>query len=392
MRKGQALFVALFFAALAMTTACTGEQQAAPGPIGVEYVDVIQKDVPITREWVATLDGLVNAQVRTQVSGLLIEQRYTNGAFVRTNSPLFKIDPRPFQAALDQAQGNLSQAAANLEQAQAKLGKAELDVARYTPLAKRNAISQQELDDAVQTNLAAKAQVEQSKAAIQAARAAVDAAQLNLEFTSVVAPIDGVAAIAEAQVGDFVTPIGRPLTTVSTVNPILVNFTASEQDYLNATRTSTLGGISQDQALRALDWDLILADGSVYPHKGRFHALDRQVDVRTGSIMVQIEFPNPGNVLRPGGFGRIRTVVNVQKNALLVPQRAVTEIQGGSLVAVIGEKNLVNIRPVKMGSRVGTKWIVDEGLKPGDRIVAEGVQKVREGLQVHPTPHQSAEE
>jgi membrane fusion protein (multidrug efflux system) len=389
MRKPQAPFVATILAAIAMATGCTGEQQAAASPPGVEFVDVVQKDVPITKEWVATLDGLVNAQVRTQVPGLLVAQRYVNGAFVKKGAPLFQIDPRPFQAALDQARGNLSQANATLEQAQAKLGKTELDVARYTPLAKRNAISQQELDDAVQDNLAAKAEVEQGKAAIEAARAAVDAAQLNLDFTNIVAPIDGVVAIAQAQVGDFVSPTGTPLTTLSTVNPILVNFTASEQEYLNATRQATAKGLSQETVLRALEWELILADGSAYPQKGHFYALDRQVDVRTGSIMVQIAFPNPGNVLRPGGFGRIRTVVNVQRGALLVPQRAVSELQGGNLVAVIGENNLVSIQPVKVGARVDTMWVVDEGLKAGDRVVAEGVQKVKEGLQVNPKLHQS---
>jgi membrane fusion protein (multidrug efflux system) len=388
MQMGQVPFVAVLFTACLMATACETQQEASAGPPEVEVVDVLQKDVPITKEWVATLDGLVNAQVRPQVSGLLIEQKYTDGAFVRENNPLFQIDPRPFQVSLDQANGNLSQAKANLEQSQAKLGKTELDVARYTPLAKRNAISQQELDNAIQANLAAKAEVEQSQAAIQAAQAAVDAAQLNLGFTTILSPIDGIAAIASAQVGNFVTPVGAPLTIVSTVNPVLVNFTASEQEYLNAIRAATLRGTSQEAALRSLEWQLILTDGTVYSHKGRFYALDRQVDIRTGAILVQIQFPNPGNVLRPGGFGRIRTVTNIEKGALLVPQRAVTELQGGNLVAVIGENNIVHIRPVKVGSRVEAMWIVAEGLKPGDRVVAEGVQKVRDGLQVNPKAYQ----
>jgi membrane fusion protein (multidrug efflux system) len=344
--------------------------------------------VPVTKEWVATLNGSVNAQIRAQVAGLLLKQDYSNGAFVKEGAPLFQIDPRPFQAALDQAKGNLEQAKANLQQAQAKLGKTEQDVARYTPLAKESAISQQELDDAVQSNLAAKAQVEQSRAAIESAQAAVDNAKLNLGFTRIASPIDGVVAIATAQVGDFVGPQSGPLTTVSTMNPILVNFTASEQEYLNAMKEAQRLGMTEEATLRQLEWQLKLADGTVYPQKGRFYALDRQVDVRTGSILVQVEFPNPGNILRPGGFGSISTVVRTQQAALLVPQRAVTELQGAYQIAVVGSDNKVAIRPVKVGPRIGTQWIIEEGLKPGERIVAEGVQKVRDGLQVNPKPYQ----
>lgn len=368
--------------------ACGGKEAAAPAPPDVQVVQVVQKDVPVTKEWVATLNGLVNAQIRAQVSGILMKQQYTNGAFVTEGSPLFQIDPRPFQAALDQAKGNLEQAKANLQQAQAKLGKTELDVTRYTPLARESAISQQELDDAVQSNLAAKAQVEQSKAAIESAQAAYENARINLGFTRVAAPIGGVAAISTAQVGDFVGPQSGALTTVSTINPILVNFTASEQEYLNSMRSAEQLGMSEDEALRRMDWQLKLADGSVYPHKGKFYALDRQVDVRTGAILVQVQFPNPGNILRPGGFGSISTVVRLQQGALLVPQRAVSELQGGYLMAVVGADNKVTIRPVKVGPRIGTDWIIDEGLKPGDRVVAEGVQKVRDGMPVNPKPFQ----
>jgi len=227
---------------------CETKQQAASVPPPVEFVEVTQKDVPVTKEWVATLDGFVNAQIRAQVKGLLVKQNYTNGAFLRKGSPLFEIDPRPFQATLDQATANLEQAKANLQRAQAQLGKTELDVARYTPLAKESAISQQELDDAVQANLAAKAQTEQGKAAIESARAAVDSAKLDLSFTRIVSPIDGVTAIATAQIGDFVSPPGEPLTTVSTIDPILVNFTASEQEYLNAMKqAAALGSDEQDE-------------------------------------------------------------------------------------------------------------------------------------------------
>jgi membrane fusion protein (multidrug efflux system) len=337
---------------------------------------------------VATLDGFVNAQIRAQVKGLLIKQDYTNGAFVPKNSALFEIDPRPLQAVLDQANANMEQAKANLQRAQAQLGKTEMDVARYTPLAKESAISQQELDDAVQADLAAKAQVAQGRAAIESARAAVDSAKLDLSFTKIVSPIDGVAAIATAQIGDFVGPPGEPLTTVSTIDPILVSFSASEQEYLNAMKQAAALGADEHAILNRLEWELRLSDGSIYPHKGRFYALDRQVDVRTGAILVKVQFPNPGRVLRPGGFGNISTVVRVQKNALLVPQRAVNELQGGYLVAVIGADNKVSIRPIKVGPKVDTMWIVDEGLKPGERIVAEGVQKVREGMEVRAAPFQ----
>jgi membrane fusion protein (multidrug efflux system) len=368
---------------------CDAKQQAASAPTPVEFVEVMQKDVPVTKEWVATLDGFVNAQIRAQVKGLLIKQDYTNGAFVPKDSALFEIDPRPFQAVLDQANANMEQAKANLQRAQAQLGKTEMDVARYTPLAKESAISQQELDDAVQNNLASKAQVEQGRAAIESARAAVDSAKLDLSFTKIVSPIDGVAAIATAQIGDFVGPPGEPLTTVSTIDPILVTFSASEQEYLNAMKQAAALGADEHAILNKLEWQLRLSDGSIYPHKGRFYALDRQVDVRTGAILVKVQFPNPGRVLRPGGFGNISTVVRVQKNALLVPQRAVNELQGRYLVAVIGADNKVSIRPIKVGPKVDTMWIVDEGLKPGERIVAEGVQKVREGMEVRAAPFQT---
>jgi membrane fusion protein (multidrug efflux system) len=381
-------FALTLWAATNWLAGCETKQQAALAPPAVEFIQVAQKDVPVTKEWVATLDGFVNAQIRAQVKGLLIKQNYTNGGFVSKGSALFEIDPRPFQATLDQATANLRQANANLQRAQAQLGKTELDVARYTPLAKESAISQQELDDAVQANLAAKAQVEQGKAAIESARAAVESAKLDLSFAKIVSPIDGVAAIATAQIGDFVSPPGEPLTTVSTINPILVNFTASEQEYLNAMKQAAVLGADEHAILNKLEWQLRLSDGSVYPHKGRFYALDRQVDVRTGAILVKVQFPNPGNVLRPGGFGNVSTVVRIQKNALLVPQRAVNELQGRYLVALIGADNKVSIRPIKVGPKVDTMWIVDEGLQLGDRIVAEGVQKVREGMEVQVKPFQ----
>jgi RND family efflux transporter MFP subunit len=366
---------------------CSKPSLPPAGPPDVQVVEVVQKDVPITREWVASMNGMVNAQIRAQVTGILLRQEYTNGAYVKVGTPLFTIDPRPFQAALDQAAGNLQQAKANLDRSRAQLGKTQLDVDRYTPLAKQSAISQQELDDAIQNNLAAKAQVEQSKAAIESAQAAVENAKLNLGFTKITAPIEGVSAIATAQVGDFVGPQSGALTTVSTLNPILVNFTASEQEYLKAMAGAAKMGLSDDESLRRLEFRLQLTDGSFYPQTGRFYALDRQVDIRTGAILVQVQFPNPGNLLRPGGFGRISSVVRIEPGAILVPQRAVSELQGGYQVAVVAADNKVGIRSVKVGEKTGDMWIVTEGLKPGERVVAEGVQKAQEGTVVSPKPY-----
>lgn len=378
----------LMVLAAACSTGCGNKEQAAPPPPpDVEVVEVAQRDVPITRDWVATLDGKVNAQIHAQVAGYLLKQNYTNGAFVRKGTLLFQIDPGPFQAALDQAKATLAQAKGNLARAQAQLGKTQQDVARYTPLAKQQAISQQELDDAVQNNLAAQAQVESDKAAIDAAKAAVDSAQLNLGFTRIESPVDGIAAIATAQVGDLVGPQSpNALTTVSTVNPILVNFTPSEQEYLNVAQLA--GG---DTEVRKLDFELQLANGSTYPYKGHIYAINREVDVRTGAILVQAEFPNPDNVLRPGGFGRIGAVVRIQQGALLVPQGAVNELQGGFQVAVVGDDNKVSLRPVKMGAKTGTMWVVAEGLKPGERVIAEGMQKVTDGMVVNPKPFQESQ-
>ena len=400
-RRVQRLAPVLLAAGVILVAGCEKKKEvvAAPPP-DVDVVQVEQRDVPITREWVATLNGLVNAQVRAQVPGYLVKQFYANGALVKKGDPLFQIDPRPYQATLDQAKagveqatGKLQQAQANLETAKARLGKTELDVARYTPLAKENAISRQELDDAVQANLAAKAQVAEANAGIDAARASivaakatVDTAQLNLGFTNVTSPVEGVAGINNAQIGDLVGPSTGPLTTVSTINPILVYFNPSEQEYLSAARATKGRLEGDDSALRRLDFKLLLADGTIYPQSGRFYSVDRQVDVRTGAIAVQTEFPNPSRVLRPGGFGRISVVVRTQQGALLVPQRAVTDSQGAYMIAVVGADNKISIRPVKPGARIGSMWVIDEGLKPGERVVAEGIQRVKEGLVVNPRP------
>jgi membrane fusion protein (multidrug efflux system) len=383
-----AAIVALAIAASFMG-GCGGEQKAAAGPPNVEIATVVQKDVPIVREFVSTLTGLVNAQIRAQVSGYLVKQLYLNGAYVKKGTPLFQLDDRTFKAAVDQATGNLAQAKADLQKAQAQLGKTQLDVDRYTPLAKTGAISQQELDDAVQANLAAKGQVAAAKASIDAGTAALESANLNLGYATVLAPIDGVAGISNAQVGDFVGPQStNALTTVSTVDPILANITPSEEEYLNAMKAAQKSGLTDTQILSPLVWELELTNGSIYAEKGRFYAMDRQVNIQTGTILLQIKFPNPGRVLRPGGFGNVRTVARLEKNALLVPQRAVTDVQGKYLIAVVGEDNKVSIRPVNAGEKVGTMWVITGGLHPGDRVVAEGTQKVQEGLLVNPKPFQ----
>lgn len=333
-------------------------------------VEVLQEDVPIYSEWVGTLDGFVNAQIRPRVTGYLFSQHYKDGSFVEKGALLFLIDPRPFEAALDQSKGQLAQA-------EAALGKTEIDVKRYTPLAKDSVISQEELDNAVQANLG-------NKAAVAAAQAAVAAAQLNLGFTKIISPIDGIAGIARAQIGDLVGPTSL-LTTVSTVDPIKVYFPVSEQEYLNYVKENP------DEAERAahderLALELILADGSIYPYEGRFSVAERQVDVKTGTLRLEGLFPNPGNILRPGQFARVRAVTKMERGALLVPQRAVTELQGSYQVAVVDKDNKVSIRPVKVGERIGARWIIDEGLTPGERVIAEGVQRVKAGMTVAPKP------
>jgi membrane fusion protein (multidrug efflux system) len=358
---------------------------AASVPPDVEVVQVEQENVPIYGEWIGTLDGLVNADVRAQVTGYLQTQGYQEGAFVRKGQLLFQIDPRPFQAALDQAQGQLAQAKAALANAVAVQGRTDLDVKRYTPLAKEQAASQQDLDNAVQNNLAALATVETAKAQIKTYEAAVETAKINLEFTRLVAPIDGIAGQAQLQVGALVTPGSTPVTSVSTLDPIKVYFTVSESQYLAwrkrfPTETSRLAA---DKALRL---ELILADGSTYGHEGRFYFADRQVNVGTGAIRIAGLFPNPGNDLRPGGYAKVRAVISIQQGALLVPQRAVSELQGGYQVAVVDGDNKVTVRTVTVGTRVGNQWIIVSGLNYGERVVAEGVQKVRTGAHVNPKP------
>ena len=331
------------------------------------------------------MDGLVNAQIKPQVTGYLLRQTYTDGPFVKKGQLLFEIDPRTFQAALDQAKGQLANAEAQLATARANQVKTEHDVNRYTPLAKEQAIPQQDLDNAIQANRGGPGSGPSGQSSrSKRRRRRSQSAQLDLGFTKVVSLIDGIAGIAQAQIGDLVSQ-STLLTTVSTVDPIKVYFPVSEREYLDYVKDHP------DAAKRAaaesqLQLQLVLADGSVYPHKGIFSFADRQVDVKTGTLRLQGIFPNPGNVLRPGQYARIRAITKTAKGALLVPQRAVTEQQGNYQLAVVGSDNTVEIRPVKVGDRVGTQWIIENGLKPGERVVAEGIQKVRPGAIVNPKP------
>lgn len=329
-------------------------------------------DVPIWSEWVATTDGAVNAKIRAQVTGYLTTQKYSEGAFVKKGDVLFTIDDRPFRAALDQAKGDLAQQ-------EARLGKAVIDVNRYTPLAAEQAISQQELDDAIQAKLAA-------EAAVAAAKAVVENAQVNLGFTNVTSLIDGIAGLANAQIGDLVGPSGMELTAISTVDPIKVYFVISERDYLNWS-LQYQNEAEMEAKSKELSFDLVLTNGSTWPHKGKFYFADRQVDVRTGSIRLAATFPNPRNVLRPGQFGLIRTIVRTQKDVILIPQRAIIEVQGLHQIMLIDKDNKVSVRPIKTGERIGSDWIVISGLSAGETVLVEGQQKVRPGGIATPIPY-----
>jgi len=326
----------------------------------------VQRDVAVHNEWVATLDGYVNAEIRPHVSGYIISQNYREGDVVRKGQILFEIDPRPFQATLDGAKGELSQA-------KAQLGKSAIDVERDTPLAAQKAVPKEKLDNEIQAKLAAEAMV-------QSGEAAVERAELDLGWTKVTSLVDGVAGIAEVQMGNLVGPTVR-LTSVSQVDPIKVYFPVSEQEYLRAKHVSSNG---QPLQLFTNEPELILADGTVYPHKGKILWTDRQVDTSTGTIRLVAAFPNPGNILRPGLYGRVRIQTSAQKNALLVPQSAVKEIQGGYQVAVVGADKKVSIRPVKAGEKVGTMWVITEGLQSDDEVVVEGIEKVKDGTTVVP--------
>jgi membrane fusion protein (multidrug efflux system) len=399
-----------FAPAIGSTLLCIGCSATANAPGGyppptVELATVEQRDIPIHREWIGTLDGYVNAPIKAQVNGYLLRQNYVEGSFVKKGQLLFEIDPRPFQASVDQTEGQLAQATGQVAQANAQLVQAQaqlassranqrrtqLDLEKYTPLAKAKAVTQQDLDNATQNNLAAmdqvnasqanvetaKAQIEAARAAVKSAAAAVESAKYNLGFTRLTSPIDGVAGMAASQVGTLVGPASVAVTTVSTLDPIRANFTVSEQEYLSFTRQA---GIEVSK----LPLELILSDGSTYARKGRFFFADREVNQSTGSIQLTALFPNPGNILRPGQYAKVRAVIGTKRGALLVPQRAVAELQGTYQVAVVDAQNKTSLVNVKPGDRVGTMWVIEEGLKPGDRVVAEGVQKVGPGSIVVP--------
>lgn len=364
--------------------------QTPSSPV-VEVAPVEQRDVPIYGEWIGTLTGQVNADMKAQVTGYLLTRNYKEGSFVRKGQILFEIDPRPFQAALDQARGQLAQAQAQLVQDEAQLStseanqlKSQLNVEKYEPLAKVDAVSKQDFDNATQTDLANKAQVKAAEAAIAAAKAqikaseaAVETAAINLSFTRLISPIDG---IAQAQVGDLVSTSSGPLTTVSTLDPIRDYFTVSEQEYLALQKRFS----NPDKDHWKLQ--LILADGTTYPHEGEFYFADRQVNQNTGAIQLAALFPNPGNILRPGQYGKVRAVTREQQNATLIPQAAVNEQQGSYLVAVVDKDNRVSMRPVQVGQRTDTMWAIQSGLNPGERVVVEGQQSLRPGMTVQTKP------
>jgi len=370
-----------------MLSAC--EQKASPPPPAppeVGVTTVIQQDVPTYGNWVATLDGYENANIQPQVSGYLIRQDYREGSFVHKGEVLFEIDPRPFQAVLDAAKAQLAQANGQLAQAQAQLGLAEINVKRDTPLAQAHAIAQSQLDNDIQTRAQQMAAVETSRASIQAAQAGIEQAQLNLGFTKVRSLLDGIAGIATTQIGNLVSQT-TILTTVSQVNPIKAYFPISEQEYLQvAQRMKT--GPSGDwlHASNSVPLKLILANGNMFAQTGRIIFADRQVDQQTGTIRIVGAFANPGNLLRPGQFGRVQAETGIHRDALLVPQRAVSELQGRYQVAVVGADNKVSIRNVTPGERVGQLWLIETGLHPGERVVSQGVAKVRDGAVVTPKP------
>ena len=432
-----ALLAALVVAATIGGAGCNDTSRAAgPAPLPVVKVEaVVEKDVPISAEWVGTLVGSINAQVRARVSGHLVSQNYKEGSLVKSGDFLFQVDARPFEAALEQAEAKLQQAQSQLNQTKAQVSanqaqveqslakvtedeaqvtraeatqkQTEIDVGRYRPLAEGGYVSKQDLDHAVQTNLAnlatvaaaraavlnSKATVTQSRAALEkaqadvkaqeaniaAARAAVSDARLNLGYTKVSSPVAGIAGFRVANIGDLVGPSdAKPLTTVSQLDPIYAEFPISEQRALAVFRRWD----ADPSAPRDIEFELILADGTVYPARGRAAALDRQVDVTSGTVLARAVFPNPGNVLRPGQYAKARAVVEVRKNALLVPQRAVQDVQGNHQVAVVRPDETVDVRPVKVDERVGSLWIIGQGLKAGERVVVEGAERVRPGQKV----------
>jgi membrane fusion protein, multidrug efflux system len=362
------LAVAAALLLVIICTACSRKAaEVAPPPPEVLVATVASRDVPVMREAVATLEGFITANINAQVQGYLISRDYKEGSVVKKGDLLFQIDPRPFEATLDQAKGKLAVAQANQI-------KADADIKRALDLFGKKVISAQERDTYINA-------ASSTKANVQAAEAAVRQAEVNLGYTKITAPIDGIVGIATAQVGDLVGPSSGPLTTISQVDPIKATVNVGEQSFTEFL-TKHPDPDEREQYLKTLPFQLILADGTVWPHKGSFYAEDRNIDPKTGAIKVEITFPNPGNLLRPGGFAKIRVKMETKKGALVIPQEAVTELQGTQMVGVVGSDNKVTMRPVKMGERFGAMWEVIEGLKPGEKVVVQGMLKVRPGMPV----------
>jgi len=367
----RAIAAAILLVAGANGAGCgKGEQKAGPPPMDVLVTDVVQKDVHVYGDWIGTISGYINATIRPQVTGYLLAKDYKEGDVVTQGQLLFQIDPREFQAAVDQAVGNLAKA-------QASQVKTQLDVNRYTPLAKQGAVSQQELDNAVQQNQA-------NQAAVDSARAALVQANLNLGWTKVTSPIQGVSGIAITQIGNLVNP-QTELTTVSQLDPIKVIVPVSEQEYLRYARNKAKDEAQNAPRPGALE--LILADGTVFPHRGTVTVIGRQVDPRTGTLTIEGQFPNPENILRPGGYAKVRAVIDNLQKALVVPQAAVQNFQGTNQVAVVTPENVVDIRNVTTGPKSGLDWVILDGVKPGERVIAQGLQKVQGGMKVAPKPY-----
>lgn len=359
--------LSLFFllSGVALTVGCSSEKEKpAPPPPGVTITPVVQKDVPIYQEWVGNMTGNIDADIRPKVDGFLLTRLYREGSFVKKGQPLFQLDRRQTQASVEQAQGQL-------ERAQAALAQAQIDVNRYTPLVAQKAVSQAELDKANSMKRA-------SEAEVAGAQAVLDNAKLNQGWTSVASPISGIAGIAKVGIGDLMTP-NTVMATVSAVDPIYIDFSISEQDYLRFVR-------DKNSQAAGRNLELILSDGTIFPHRGHALLVNRAVDEHTGTIQVRATFPNPGNVLRPGQYGRVRAVTEQRKNALVVPQRAITELQGIYQVGIVGPDNKVTIRIVKLGPQFADMWVVDSGLEPGDKVIVDGLQRLRDGMIVTPTP------
>jgi|HubBroStandDraft_2_1064218.scaffolds.fasta_scaffold52447_2 membrane fusion protein (multidrug efflux system) len=364
------LLPCLFLLGAAFCAGCSSENaKPAPPPPGVTVSTVVQKNVPISQEWVGTMAGNTDADIRPKVDGFLLSRLYQEGSYVKKGQPMFQLDKRQTQAAVDQAQSQLERANASLTQAQ-------INVKRYTPLVAQKAVSQAELDKATSMERAATAEV-------AGAQAVLDNAKLNLGWATVTSPIAGIAGVAKVGVGDLMTPI-TVMTTVSAVDPIYVEFSISEQDYMRFTRENTGRAAGRNLVLT-------LGDGSTFPQRGHALLVNRQMDAHTGTIQVRAEFSNPGNILRPGQYGRVRAVTEERKDALLIPQRAISEVQGIYQVGVVGSDNKVAIRAVKPGPQFGDMWVIDSGLQPGEKVIVDGLQRVRNGMIVSPTPFQDTQ-